>query len=531
MRFAFVLVLLTASVAAGAADPQEEYAARAARQEELEKAGARDPGPWLKLADYCEANLLLGRREEALRHALKVDPDNPAAHGRLDEVRSGDRWLPASQAEAEEIAAGLKKKQAYYGSGWIPAGEAEKRRAQDRKIPDWIPQEDTDGKPVARIMDWPFETRVDTPNLAVFSALPLDLTLRISGTLENEIIAYERFYGYGRVWTFTNGFEGFAPFGSRRPVFLFKQRGIFLKQLQVALRCHGDIVESTLLGMYLPEPRALFVGVWEGPWEGQSEEILNTAVHELFHGLDDGFPMRHDGFEMPPWVAEGRAEHFALSLVGRQVVPGAIRVPALSGRPEELSDVLAQAKKKSIRDRKFCLLRQMAGEGCVYPDGYALSWGMVHFLFHGEGGCHAAGFRAYLTGLTKDASVEALEKQIGKLEELEAPFRKYLEEELIPAAFASREQTMASFGPSERLGMARGLLGLAERALSEGAFEAARARFQRALALLEMAKGKEHPDLAPVLDRLAVACHALPERAEEEKAARRRAALIRAKGP
>ncbi len=377
------------------ASPEALYAERAAKLE-----GKKDAKAWLKLADFAEEHLLGKWREEALRKALEQAPENAEARARLDEARAGKDWLPAGEVEAKDIEENEARGLVFYGTKWVKPKEAQAEREKDRKAE-----------------GWDLDFRLDTPNLRIYSARPLAFTRRLAALLENEIAAYRRVYG--KVWKLQ---ETLVP----ARVYLFRDREAFERQ---AAPFFGQM-PPLLSGFYRVKTRVLYVGCIAGEPPGASAsewELLHTAVHETVHLLDDQLA-RVDTPQVPLWVKEGRADHFGYAVSGRQVLPGDCRCHPKSLVPETLASALDAVPLGTLvgLDRATFL----AGKESQH---YFLSLAFVHFLLHAEGGRHAEGFRTYLKGLPGKGTRADLERALGLgLDPLEAPFKDYARETLIP---------------------------------------------------------------------------------------------------
>ncbi len=402
-RTAAVILCLGSWALAGAAprpaDPATEYAARA------EGLGDEDPQGWLELATFAEDHLLWNQRVEALRKVVTLAPDHAEAHQRLDEVRVGKAWLPADQAEAHEIAEGRAKGLVYYGSTWLSAKEAWKLRAVDRKA-----------------VGWDVETRVDTPHLRIYSARALGFTRKLAATLENESAAYQRFYG--GIWKL-----------DARPkplkVYVFRDRHTYERILTAET---GQPPGDQVVGTYDNLSQTLYTGVVKGE-EGCIDWVTQTAVHEMFHAMDDllaGVGIV-DGVTIPPWIAEGRAVHFCYAIAGRQVLPGKLNPTPEDASPDTLGKALASSRLSDLMG-----FDGTGFNGQHVQAHYALSWAWVYFLFHGEGGRHAAGFRAYLAGCPGKSSVADFEKAVSPISKLDPAFKDYVKQVLLPAILRSR---------------------------------------------------------------------------------------------
>lgn len=385
-------VLLLGLVAGGVrAAPCPDYAERAAKLKD-----GKDAEAWLRLADYAEEQLLWKEREEALREAVGVDPDNAEAHERLDEIRIGGAWLPADEAEAKEAAEYGARGLVPYGKGWIPSQEADTLREADRKD-----------------VGWPVAFRLDTPHLRIFSGRPLPFTRRLASVLENEVAVYGKVYGK----TFK-----LDPKPLSLRVCVFPDRDTFER---VVARETGCVPPASAVGGYSPGTQVLYVGTL--PTQDPEAAIFINAVHEMTHALDD--LSAHVDNVLPPWLAEGRANHLGYSIHGRRILPGATAIhPA---------DLILQDLAKAIDGadlREVMALDPEAFMGKDVLQRYAIAWAWVHFLFHGQGGEYAPGFLTYLRGIPGKTATAHFESAVGKLPDLEPEFKRYVKEELIPAA-------------------------------------------------------------------------------------------------
>ena len=407
------LLCVAAALGAGAAhagpeakpraDPAKEYAERAGKL-----AARKDPEGWLSLADFCEDHLLLDKRLEALRKAIAQDPDNAAAHARLDEAKSGKAWLPVDEAEAREAKEQQAKGLVFYGTQWVQPQQAEQSREEDRKA-----------------QGWPVELRIDTPHIALYSGCPLDFSRRMAGLLENEVGAYQRLYG--EVWRPDPGFKAVK-------VYLFPDRESYE---QVARSQAPSVPSSQLAGFYASPPQILFVAMQKVAARSMpalQHFVMATAAHEMSHALDN--LMSGCSLGEPLWMQEGRADYFGYARMGRQVIPGAARFAAGLNNDQFLGDLERNAPASDLQG--LLDMPQGVFMGTDVLTHYTLSWAFVHFLFHGEGGSHVAAFRAYLAGVTQDGSRDEFEKVVGKVEELEPGYRRYASEEHLPRAKAQR---------------------------------------------------------------------------------------------
>jgi hypothetical protein len=370
------------------ASPLREYVQRASK---LGMTHAEDSP---ELVDSHETQLLRRQREEALPNVVGTDPDHARTMGQLDKIQFGSGWLPTGEAGRHETKDQQAQGMVFYGSRWCPPEEAEKLRESDRNEVGWL-----------------FQHRVDTPHLVIFSSESLAYTKELSALLENEVATYERFY---------DGVWSLKPHTKPIPVFLFGTRADFVKAVDIS-------VPSATQGGYNRIRKILYVGKTA---QGDRDQVTFTATHELVHALDDyRAHMLHP--TIPLWIVEGRADHFSHSVVGGQVLPGAVWMPKSLSRARELEKALATASIRGVVTSNAAAFHGRASTT------YVLAWAFVHFLFHGEGGKHAAGFGKFLSGLPEASSLSHLEAAVGTLQELEPVFKAYVRETLLPAALSS----------------------------------------------------------------------------------------------
>ena len=383
---------------------------RARRYEERLKAVKQeDPGSWIALADFCEQWTLLDKREEALEKAVSLDPGCAAARVRLDQRLLDGEWLSADRADAAEAQALEAEGKVFYGAAWIDAEEAGKQRALDRKE-----------------IGWDAGFRIDTPRLRIYTDAPLGVGRRLAAILENEIETYRRFHPKGFCPE-----KSLADLASRKlKVFLCWDPQTFRKVAgPVWIANGGRSMSPDIGGFYDPKTRVLYVS--HNPEDASLRLLTLTAVHELFHGLDDVLGGITPA-KIPRWLVEGRACHFGWAVRGRQVLPGHVQFAELEAYP----DVIEQMGRTA---RLGDLVRMDKNAFGASPANYIASWALTHFLFHAEEGRHAEGFRRFLSGLPAGkGSKRDLDQAVGDLAKLEAPFRAYVLDVLVPAAQASR---------------------------------------------------------------------------------------------
>ena len=397
------LPLLPLLLGAAAPLPGEQYAERAGKLE-----GKKDAKAWLKLKDFAEEHLLWKEREEALRKTIDQDPEGAEAHTRLDEVKVGEEWLPAEEAEAREAEENQGKGLVFYGTKWVPAKEADKLREADRKQ-----------------VGWDCDLRIQTPRFVLYSARSLPLSRRIIALLESDLAAYQRLYG--SVWKA-------APSAKPIRVYLFRDRASYERKLQADLSSPPGLPH----GMYSAVTKVCYLGLPPDykpgldPEAYTEEQTARVAAHEMLHAFDDLMSRSHTvSPNRADWVLEGRADHFGDSVLGRQVLPGRVHLLHVGGSMEDRGVALA----KGVEGLPLAQLLAMntarfTGEGV--REHYVMSWALVHFLFHAEGGRHAPAFRKFLAGCPKQSSPAEFEKTVGRLATLEPAFKDYVRKVLLP---------------------------------------------------------------------------------------------------
>ncbi len=396
MNRTFPILVLFAPLLLGASAPAPEadYAERAAKLE-----GKKDAKAWLKLADFAEEHLLWEKREEALRKALEQDPENAEAHERLDERKWNGEWLPAEEAEAKEAEEKQAKGLVLYGKGWVKAKEADKLREADRKE-----------------VGWPMELRLDTPHLRIYSAKPLPFTRRLAAILESEIGVYEKLYG--KVLKLDP-----KPLILR--VYVFEDRDTLDR---ICERNRELIVLSPgVLAWYSSSKTQILcvMGDLAGPPE---RSVLQMAATEMNQAIDDllAHVLVSLGEGGAMWLIKGRAYHLGYSVHGRRILPGVTTLSADDGTLQVLAEAI-----DGVALRNLMGLDQKAFEANGMQNA-RIAWAWVHFLFHGEGGKHAPGFRTYLQGIPGKAATTHFEMAVGPLSDLEPAFKRYVKETLIP---------------------------------------------------------------------------------------------------
>lgn len=167
--------------------------------------------------------------------------------------------------------------------------------------------------------------------------------------------------------------------------------------------------------------------------------LANTIVHESAHQLIDH---RLFGGDRRPaqWISEGLAQYFGDTYMPRDA---GFETGVVGGKEIEiyLGRKVAGESDAKPRIRALRRLFEEAGErerspsgrlldasdpdsfyGRGVEDNYALSWLLVHYLFHGDDGAHAATFVEWITAReTDDAGGDVILAKLGMTErELDA---------------------------------------------------------------------------------------------------------------
>lgn len=308
--------------------------------------------------------------------------------------------LPAEDEaapEAAEIAANEAKGLSYYGTGWMPEAEAGKLREAD-----------------ARTVGWSMQQRIDLAHLSLRTDFDLGDALALAKTLENAAGAYLRFH---------EGIWALKP----RPITILVFRTE--KGFQTAARKMAK--EEPAAGVhvrYLKEGTILVCPAKGLQGDQALKGIRRNAILQLVGALDDR-AARIGASQMPAWVPAGRGQLFAHGVVGRQVIPGELNVVSGTGTLPLLEKSLPEFSLPA-----FLALDEKAYRGPDAALHLGQAWAFAHFLLFAEEGRHATGFRKYLSGLPAKGALKDFEREVGKIAELEGPFKRYVEEVFLPKA-------------------------------------------------------------------------------------------------
>ncbi len=396
------LVALGAARFAAAQDEAPKSPAEKQYEEKAAKLGEKDVKGWLALADFCETKLLFDKRVEALKKAVEIDPNNADAHGRLDEVKVGDEWIPCAEADARAAKEHADKKEVFYAKAWMPEKSAESKLAGDRKK-----------------IGWDIKTRVDGKTCVVYSAASYEETQAVADAVDATTAGYAAMYGKVRRLSL-----------SKPLVVLLFNSGDMLRAEFQRLGKTPTAIPKGFAGAYSPAAKMEFMSTDIGSTMWTLDTMLHTVAHESTHGLDDlGAGM--DLNKMPTWIGEGRAIYAQYSLVGRQFLPGALNVPGTDGRGQDVEKAYKTVSLAGLLAMDHKTFMQAAAAD------YGVAWSFTHFLLHGEDGKYRDRFMKFVSGCPKNASAADFQKIVGKPADLEGPYRTYVEKVFLPAVKAS----------------------------------------------------------------------------------------------
>ncbi|MBM4035859.1 MAG: hypothetical protein FJ291_29320 [Planctomycetes bacterium] len=398
VRWGLWLLAAFASVgaAAGQGGAEKEYEQRAAKLADDDTKG------WLALADFCEARLLLPQREAALRKVVAAQADHAEARRRLDEVKVGNEWLLAAEADALAAKDHEEKGEVYYGKGWVAAKTVGAARTADRNR-----------------FGWNIQTRVDAPTCIVYSAAPYDQARAVAVVAHRTALGYEALFGK------TRKLEPFRPY----PIHLFDSFDVFSTVFKRMAKFVGPIPKG-FSGVYTPPVKMMFTSTDIGSGGWNQDTLLRAVAHETFHAMDD-LAAGMNASPMPIWIAEGRALYSEYSLVGRQWIPGALNVGATDGRGQEVEKAYKTASIEKLLSLDSKTFMQNPGPN------YAVIWSFTHFLMHGQDGKYRDRFMRFLAGCPMRSAAKDFERLVARAADLDAPYKAYVEEVFLPAVKAS----------------------------------------------------------------------------------------------
>jgi hypothetical protein len=244
-----------------------------------------------------------------------------------------------------------------------------------------------------------FARHVDTPHYAIASNASAAQTQRVAEVVEALHAAYAEF--------FAGALAARLP-GARFQLALYRDRADF--QAHNTSRAWAE-------GFYRkPVCHAYF--------DARGPNGVHWMLHEATHQLDTEWA----GFVRTPWVEEGLASYFGTS----RIVDGVLRPGDFD--PDTyplwwLEDVrLSGDFPRDLALGRIVPLRELIDNDAPpipadvnrYYIGY---WSLAHYLLHGDGGRHAAAFRAMVA---KGGTLEDFERLVGPVERVEAGWYAYL---------------------------------------------------------------------------------------------------------
>jgi hypothetical protein len=244
-----------------------------------------------------------------------------------------------------------------------------------------------------------FARHVDTAHYAIASNASPDQTQRVAEVVEALHAAYAQFFA-GRLPP--------RAADARFQMALYRDRPDF--QAHNTSRAWAE-------GFYRkPVCHAYF--------DADSPNPVHWMLHEATHQLDTEWA----AFPRTPWVEEGLASYFGTS----RIVDGVLRPGEFD--PDTyplwwLDDMqLSGSLDNDLYRRRVVSLRELIdNDGPPVPadvNRYYLGyWSLAHYLLHGDGGRHAAAFRAMVA---EGGSLEAFERRVGPVERVEAGWYAYL---------------------------------------------------------------------------------------------------------
>jgi Protein of unknown function (DUF1570) len=150
--------------------------------------------------------------------------------------------------------------------------------------------------------------------------------------------------------------------------------------------------------------------LWEAAPEFAAKQGAYTVAHESIHQLLANTSVERRLSDWPMWISEGLPEFFCPLKVNSSLVrKGTAQLPVRTikwARPGMVNDL-----------RMFSLLRLSGGSGEALrnllqsseldADGYAISWGLVHYLANE----HPTKFQAYLKDVSKMKPLDLMNRQ------------------------------------------------------------------------------------------------------------------------
>ena len=150
--------------------------------------------------------------------------------------------------------------------------------------------------------------------------------------------------------------------------------------------------------------------------------MTETTVHEVVHGLS--MSLMRSFYTSGCWTIEGITHYTALSAnyKKKKVIPGEIHQTKKSQMTGYIKTMLKKGKVTPLKT--FLELKQL---GIAKITIHVQAWSLFYFLQEAENGKYRGGFHKYLAEVCKGAgNVEAFEKHVGKISDIEPLYRKYI---------------------------------------------------------------------------------------------------------
>jgi len=161
-------------------------------------------------------------------------------------------------------------------------------------------------------------------------------------------------------------------------------------------------------------------------YAGEGPNPYHWMLHEATHQLNREVA---GWTRLPKWINEGVASYFGASRIeGEALVPGSVDPNAypiwwLTDTPfsGNLQRDLEQGRVIGLRQ----LMTDTGPDIGVHLNLYYIEyWSLTHFLFHGQGGRYADGYRRLIAG---GGDLAEFERSIGPLERIEREWYSYLQ--------------------------------------------------------------------------------------------------------
>lgn len=165
-----------------------------------------------------------------------------------------------------------------------------------------------------------------------------------------------------------------------------------------------------------------------------------VIAHEGVHQLLPNTGIQNRLSRWPMWITEGLPEYFCpLKIHTRIAKQGLAGMPvrSVTWTKAGMINQLRMRDLLRIRTKQGEVMQQMAQASQLNSNGYALAWGMVHYLVNKR----PTEFRAYLEDLTKIGSLEGLEEPT-----MDPYFKKHFGDD-----FVALEKSVQQYVTSEEM--------------------------------------------------------------------------------